>query len=343
MKGFVSKLILTILILFFSTISMASSKSLTFAIVPKYYSVFFDESGKGCKEAAAKFESVECIYRGPHKGDVRLQNAIIEQLIIEKVDGIAIAVTQSDFLARNSIQKAITAGIPIVTYDSDFDIATQKKYPNIRSAYIGTNNFQFGRALGEQLKKLRPDGGTLIIQTGRPDSPNLNLRIMGLRTALSGKVYSTPPGELLDNHSGWTEVREPLLNYDQISRSVKQLESFLKAKKSQADSFIAVGGWPQNDDDNYRQMISPYKYKLDNKEVVLIISDTSELQLRMLRDNLAHVNVGQSPYDMGVQSLLTLHNIVNNENHNKIIYTPLTFCTANNYERCTHNIRGNLD
>ena len=58
---------------------------------------------------------------------------------------------------------------------------------NLRFAYIGTDNFELGKSLGEQLKKLRPNGGTLIMHSGRPDSPNLNLRLMGVRSALSGK------------------------------------------------------------------------------------------------------------------------------------------------------------
>ena len=329
-------LTLNFLIILMFPMSAVSSNSLKFAIVPKYYSVFFDESGKGCKAAAAQLEAVECIYRGPEKGDVRVQDAIIEQLIDEGVDGIAIAVTQSNFLAKSSIQKAIKAGIPIITYDSDFDAVTLQKYSNIRLAYIGTDNFELGKAFGEQLKKLRPEGGTLLIQTGRPDSPNLNLRIMGLRSALSGKNYSMPPGKILKNEQGWTEVREPIQNYDQIGRSVKQLESFLIAGENHADSFVAVGGWAQNDDKNYRQMIEPYKGTLKNNEIVIIISDTSDIQLKMLRDRLAHVNVGQNPYEMGVQSLITLHNIIQNQKYEKKIYTPLTYCTVNNYDTCTN-------
>ncbi len=312
-----------------------SAKDLKFAVVPKYHGVFFNQSGDGCKDAAAQIEGVECVYRGPDKGDVRMQDKIIEQLINEGIDGIAVAVTESDFLARSSMQKAIKAGIPVITYDSDFDTPTLGKYKNLRLAYIGTDNFELGRAFAEQLKKLRPEGGTLIIQTGRPDSPNLNLRIMGLRSALSGKTYQTPPGKMLKNDNGWTEVRRPIPNYDKINRAVKQLESVLKVQPNRADSFIAVGGWPQNDEYRYREMIAPFKVKLDRKEVVIVISDASDGQLAMLRDHLAHGNVGQKPYEMGKQAILTLHKIVNKQKYKKVIYTPLTYCTPNNYDTCT--------
>jgi ribose transport system substrate-binding protein len=312
-----------------------NAKNLKFAVVPKYYSLFFDESGNGCKDLAAQIEGVECIYRGPEKGDVRLQDKIIEQLINEGVDGIAVAVTESNFLARSSLQKARNAGIPVVTYDSDFDEPTLEKYGDLRLAYIGTDNFELGRALGQQLKKLRPEGGTLLIQTGRPDSPNLNLRIMGLRSALSGKTYQDSPGKILQNDSGWTEVRSPIPNYDNINRSVKQLESVLRVKPNRVDAFVAVGGWPQNNEGQYRKMIEPFQDKLDNKEIVLVISDASDIQLRMLGDHLAHVNIGQSPYEMGRQIISTLLKIVEKQNYEKVIYTPLRYCTPVNYVTCS--------
>ena len=317
----------------------ASAKDLRFAVVPKFYGVFFDQSKAGCKDAATQIEGVECVYLGPEEASVRIQDKIIEQLIDEGIDGIAVAITQSKYLAENSLQKAKQAGIPVITYDSDFDDLTLKKYKDLRLAYIGTNNFELGMALGEQLKKLRPNGGTLIIQTGRPDSPNLNLRIMGVRTALSGKRYSAPPGQLLMNNNGWTEVREPFANFDNLNRAVKQMESVMKGRPIQADSFIAVGGWPQNDEALYRKMMVPYKGKLDRKEMVVVISDASPSQLVMLRDHLAHANVGQSPYEMGRQAILTLLKIVKKQKYEKVIHTPLNFFTPDNYATRTKGLQ----
>ena len=329
------RLLVILIILTIFPLFAASENDLRFAVVPKFYGMFFDQSKNGCKDAAAEIEGVECVYRGPEKASVRIQNRIIEQLIDEGVDGIAVAVTQSKFLAENSLQKAKQAGIPVITYDSDFDATTLVKYEHLRLAYVGTNNFELGRALGEQLKSLRPNGGTLIIQTGRPDSPNLNLRIMGVRSALSGKNYKTPPGKSLMNDDGWTEVREPLLNFDQLTRAVKQMESVMKGQRIQADSFIAVGGWPQNNETLYRKMMAPYKGKLDRQEMIVVISDASSSQLSMLRDNLAHANVGQNPYEMGRQAILTLLKIVRKQKYEEITHTPLRFCTPESYNACT--------
>lgn len=325
--------ILSLLSTFYS-----NAENLKFALVPKYQSTFFDQTGEGCKTTASQIEGVECIYRGPSVGDVRKQDKIIEDLINEGVDGIAVAVTESSFLARGSFQKAKQAGIPIITYDSDFDEEVLIQYKDLRQAYVGTNNFEFGWALGMQLKKLRPEGGRLLIQTGRPDSPNLNLRIMGLRTSLSQEIYMSAPGRMLKNNMGWTEVREPIPNYDKINRSVKQLESVLRVQPTEVDAFVAVGGWPQNDEALYRKMIEPFKEKLNNNEIILIISDGSTSQLKMLGDNLAHANIAQRPFEMGKQALLTLLKIVKKQTFQDTIFTSLVPCTPHNYDYCIRQV-----
>ncbi|MCL9781775.1 substrate-binding domain-containing protein [Vibrio sp. S4M6] len=329
------KCFLTAMLLAYSYSFLAHAKEYTFAVVPKFYGTFFDQSKYGCVDAAKQLPSVKCIYRGPEKANVRVQDKIVKQLISEGVDGIAIAVTQSAFLAENSVELAKKAGIPIVTYDADFDAETLKKYQDLRSSYIGTNNFELGKALGEQLKRLRPNGGTLIIQSGRPDSPNLNLRIMGVRSVLSGKTYQNPPGEMLKDDNGWTEVRKPFYNFDQLDRALKQMDSMLKGKRIIADSFVAVGGWPQNDEAAYRKMIEPYKDKVRTNEVAIVISDASASQLAMLKDHLASANIGQNPYEMGKQAIFTLLKIVQKEHYQKVIYTPLKVCTPDNYQTCS--------
>ncbi|WP_335695436.1 substrate-binding domain-containing protein [Shewanella psychrophila] len=295
---------------------------------------FFVATGEGCRVAAAKLGNVECIFRGSSNIDVRAQDKIISDLIEEGVDGIAVSVSQSEFLASHSIQKAIKRGIPIITYDADFDRETLNKYQNLRLAYVGSNDFELGKALGKQLMLHRPDGGSVIIQSGRPDSPNLKLRVMGVRSALSGKSYILPPGERLTGENGWTEFSEPLYNLGQFDNALRDLKTVLGSYKSrQIDAFIAVGGWPQFID-GYRELVEPYKMSLEKKEIILLIADTAKIQLEYLRENLAHGNIGQNPFEMGKQAIFTLHKIVTKQEYKKEINIPLTYCTPENYSTC---------
>ncbi|MGK0373223.1 MAG: ribose transport system substrate-binding protein, partial [Glaciecola sp.] len=106
-----------VLFIVFSLIPIFSvyGKELKLAVVPKFNSVFFEQSKAGCIDAAAQIKGVKCIYRGPDISNVRMQDQVINQLIDEGVDGIAVAVTQSKYLVNNSLKRAKEAGIPIIT------------------------------------------------------------------------------------------------------------------------------------------------------------------------------------------------------------------------------------
>jgi ribose transport system substrate-binding protein len=53
------------------------------------------------------------------------------------------------------------------------------------------------------------------------------------------------------------------------------------------------------------------------------MADTVDSQLVLLNDNLSHVNIGQSPYEMGNMAILILHNIATNKPFQETTYTPL--------------------
>ncbi|SHE76010.1 substrate-binding protein domain-containing protein, partial [Devosia limi DSM 17137] len=122
--------------------------SFTFAVVPKAMNnPFFDLTRDGCEARAAELGNVTCTYIGPVEHEAATQAQIIEDLITQGVDGLAISV--SDIAAATTvIDRAVAAGIVVITFDSD---APDSK----RSAYVGTDNKQFGTALGELLLQVK--------------------------------------------------------------------------------------------------------------------------------------------------------------------------------------------
>lgn len=85
---------------------------------------------------------------------------IIQDLITQRVDGLAISVSDVG-AAIGVIKAAREAGIPVITFDADAP-------GSAREAYIGTNNKDLGRALGEMLVKAQPHAGTYGMVFGRP-------------------------------------------------------------------------------------------------------------------------------------------------------------------------------
>src|SRR5207344_1692277 len=90
--------------------------------------------------------NVEVVYSGPDHADELKQKEILESFIAQKVDGIAISVQNGDFLT-STIDKAIDAGIPVVTWDSD---APKSK----RQAFYGVDDYKSGQILGEEASRL---------------------------------------------------------------------------------------------------------------------------------------------------------------------------------------------
>ncbi|NQT59798.1 MAG: rhamnose ABC transporter substrate-binding protein [Bacteroidetes bacterium] len=78
---------------------------------------FFEAVADGGVEAAAELGNVESIYMGPSASTAEGQIEIIESLIAQKVDGIAISANDRDALIPVA-KKAMKAGIKVISFDS---------------------------------------------------------------------------------------------------------------------------------------------------------------------------------------------------------------------------------
>ncbi|MCL6414118.1 substrate-binding domain-containing protein [Aestuariirhabdus sp. Z084] len=313
------------------------AEPLTFAVIPKAIdNPFFDQVRKGCEQAAAEL-GVVCRFIGSKGLDIRQQNRLIEQQVDNNVDGIAIAVAGSGFLVTHSMQKVLEADLPIVTFDSDFSAQDLLRYPNLRQAYIGTNNYALGQAMGAEILKQRPQGGTLCIISGHSLSPNMQQRIDGLRDSLQGHRYPGPSARL--DTAFWQESpRCPMFSRDNIPRSLQLTEFALRSHSNQPDqldTLAILGSWPQSSAQDYLNRIAPYRNAIAKRELILVAGDTMPQQLDILKQGGAHANVGQSPYEMGRHAIYTLYRIARGEPYKRVIHTPITLCHPDTVSRCT--------
>lgn len=295
----------------------AQGKTLRFAVVPKDGDSSFYLSVKaGCMDAAESLQDVQCIFIGPDKANPRLQDNVIADVIDKGIDGLAVAVINSKFIETRSIAKAREAGIPIVTFDSDFSTTTLSETPGVRSAYIGTDNYRFGRKLGELASSYRPKGGTYCIISGHKSAPGLVNRMRGAQDALTR--FSQAKWKQHD--------RCPLFSRDDPKLALSQLVYLIDSANQGADNpdtIIVLGAWPQQARQEYIDNLRARKNSLDSKKVVVIIGDAMLFQLEMLKQGLAHGNVGQQPYEMGKKTIETLYKIHHGQSVPEIIYTPV--------------------
>jgi len=216
-------------------------------------------------------------------------------------------------------RKAQEAGIPVITWDSDL-LAEDRA---LRTTYVGTENRALGVEQALLLQELKPEGGTICIQSGGAAAMNHNERMQGLRDTLAGAPSSAPPGERLDSQNGWTEVEAcPLYTNDDFPLAVQQMADILAAEP-ELDVFSITGGFPQFVDQAYRQAVEPHRGRIQSRDLVILGADVLPMQLDLLVEGLSHGQVGQRPYAMGYQAMEVLLEIARGGEVEDPIHTGL--------------------
>ena len=206
---------------------------------------------------------------------------------------------------------------------------------DLRIAYVGTKNYDIGVNLAKIAQKIKPDGGTICIQSGGAAAANHNERMQGIRDTLGGMSGTTSPGERLTGQNGWTEVDGcPLYTDDDFPRSVQQMEDTL-AKYPDLDAFIPTGGFPQFVPDAYRNVATKVKDRIDSGELALVVADTLPVQMDLMKEGLSLGQVGQRPFEMGYKTMYFLLDIKKDgKNPEDPTYTGLDVCTPETADTC---------
>jgi ribose transport system substrate-binding protein len=251
---------------------------LRFAVIPKSLDIpVFNYAKVGAEQAAKELGNVEILWNAPLIADQRRQKEMLESFITRKVDGIAISCTNGDFLTP-AINRAVEAGIPVVTWDSD---APNSK----RHAFYGIDDFASGRMLGEEAIKLLKGKGDVAIMTS-VGATNLQRRLDGIQEALK-KAPKIKVVEVFD-------LREnPLAVSDVIAEGVQ--------KYPQLAAWLSTGGLPVFNRDATAA--------LDPNKTKLLSFDTIDPALDLLREGKVQVLIGQKYFGWGSQPVKLLYDI----------------------------------
>lgn len=149
----------------------AGGAAVRFAFVPNNQSSFWEEARAGCLKAEAEL-GITVDFQMPSLQEAAEQNRLIESLLQKgDIKGMAISVispeSQGELLAR------VAGKMPLITHDSDAP-------ESARQVYLGTNNYEAGRALGKLIKTTMPAGGKLMVFVGSIDASNAADRQRGM-------------------------------------------------------------------------------------------------------------------------------------------------------------------
>lgn len=138
---------------------------------------FFDAAAKGAEEAAAEIGGIEIIYTGPTSATAEGQIEIINALIAQQVDAIAISANDPDALVP-VLKKAMDRGIAVISWDSGVAAEGRQMHLNPSDTAL----------IGETIFKLAadylPDGGQVAILSASSTAANQNSWIDAGKEAL---------------------------------------------------------------------------------------------------------------------------------------------------------------
>jgi ribose transport system substrate-binding protein len=308
---------LIILILLLSNIVFAETKQ-ELVVIPKFTHPFFERIHYGCQKSASELNNVNCRYEAPRTMDVTEQVKILEDILNQDIAGIAIAPVSSAAIAR-VLKNSNKKNIPVITFDSDLR-ANDKA---LRKTYIGSNNENIGIELAKLLMKIRPQGGTYMIQAGEPPAENLKERLNGFLKTIDNSI--------------WKEVAgSPTYCNASSQLAVQQLEDTLIANPN-LNAYVALGAWPQVAKQGYMQVVDNHINRVKNNELVLLVADTLDMQIQLVKEGYGQGLVGQRPFEMGYQAIKILNQLVTDPNAtlSDPIYTGLDICEKKNIDSCT--------
>ena len=266
----------------------AAPQRLRFMVIPKAIDLpVFNYAKVGAERQAKEYGNVDIIWSGPTSADQLKQKEILESAITQKVDGIAISTLNGDFLTE-TINKAMDAGIPVVTWDSD---APKSK----RIAFYGVDDYAGGRILGEETVRRIGGRGKVAIITSM-GATNLQRRLDGMKEALA-KAPGIQIVEVFD-------IKEDTVRCAELIATGTNRYPDLAA-------WLSTGGWPVFTR-NASAAIDPAKTQL-------VAFDTIQPALDLMREGKVAVLVGQKYFGWGSESVKLLYDI----KHGKMPSSPI--------------------
>ena len=158
----------------------ATAADMRIALVVKGLGIgFFEAAAEGGEEAAKEIGGIEVIYTGPASTTAEAQIEVINSLIAQKVDAIAISANDRDALVPIG-KKAMDRGITVISWDSG--IGEDGRVMNLdpsNTALIGSSNIKW-------MKNSMGDEGEFAILSATTDAPDQNTWIKDMEDNIIG-------------------------------------------------------------------------------------------------------------------------------------------------------------
>ncbi|GAC1433656.1 MAG: sugar-binding protein [Terriglobales bacterium] len=239
---------------------------------------YWHAAGAGFVQEAQQWK-IKAQFVGPATYDPKEELEAFRNAVQQKATGILISVADPA-LFKDDIDKAVAAGIPVITIDSD---APASK----RLFFIGTNNYQAGLIGGQRLAKELHDKGNVVVFT-MPEQANLKERLHGYHDALEAhpQIKIT---DVVDIHG------DPRVAFDTTSQ-------ILGKQKDKVNAFVCLEAQAGKE---VATVLSNAKVK----DKVIIAMDVDPETLDWIQKGVIAATISQKPYTMATFGLRELDSL----------------------------------
>lgn len=252
---------------------------------------FWTLAERGCEKAAKDF-NVQVEFRRPAQNSPKDQQDIVDKLMLMGIQGIA--VSPNDGKNQADYYNDIASKVPLITQDSDLPPGSKRR------CYLGTNNIGAGKAAGQMVKEVLPEGGQVVILVGSLDVQNAVERRQGVLDELGGKDGATGP------QLGKHELLTTITDGGKADECKRKVEDFLVKYTGDPQKLCFVGLWAYNP---HMALEAVKTAKLEGK-VKVVGFDEDEPTLAGIRAGLIHGTVVQSPFEFGYEAIRILTGLV---------------------------------
>ena len=240
---------------------------------------YWQSAGAGFSQAAQQL-GIGYTFAGPDTYDPAAERDELLRAIQKRPAGILISVADPNTV-EDGIYRAIDAGIPVITIDSDAPASR-------RLFFIGTNNYQAGLMGGQRLIQELKGKGNVVVFT-MPSQPNLNERFRGYKDALQ---YH-PDIKI----AGVVDIKgDPRIAFD----SATQILSV--DKKQHIDAFVCLEALSGKE-------VANVLNSNGIKGRTIIAMDTDPDTLDWIKKGVIAATISQKPYTMAFMGLKMLDDL----------------------------------
>lgn len=240
---------------------------------------------KGCYkgfEDAARILGVKTVYAGPTEPDLNKAVTVMDQIIAKNPAGIAVYCMNEDGFV-DVINRAVDAGIPVVTFDSDSP--DSKRY-----TYLSTGNEEAGAAAAHELaEQIGRKGKVGIVTNIGPE--NMTARVKGFEDVMKAEY---PDIEVVQTLNGESDQ----------NTAATQVSSFLQSNPDIAGLYCTYGEMSIGS-------VTALKDANMSGKVKVVTFDTDQVTLESIKTGEVAATVAQGRYNMGYWSLMKLFAVKN--------------------------------